>query len=195
MNVLHENRTPEYWDRIYQAGGDWMPVTPRERQMFRAYVDPDPSWKAIDVGCGRGSMTAALWVWGMEAVGYDLSPLAIEQARHRNADADVSFVRHDFNASPIPGDLAPGSLGLVVCRASLEFLDRERFLGDVRRWLNPEGVLHITTHIQEKTPPTLRHRGLPQTVVHGLGDGFRSRTRYDLTDDGSVTCLVLRGPQ
>ncbi|MET7814235.1 class I SAM-dependent methyltransferase [Streptomyces sp. NPDC005395] len=193
--ILHESRTPEYWDHQYRAGATGRPVNERERILFRAHTDPDPIWRAVDVGCGTGGMTAALWWMGVQITGYDFSKVAIDRAREAAAHTRANFVVHDFDAQAIPPELAPKTVDLIVCRHSLEFLDRARFLGDARRWLAPEGIVHITTNVEEKAPEDTRHRGLPDRVVQDLGEGgFRSRTRYDLDDDGSVTCLVLQGP-
>ncbi|GAA2612743.1 hypothetical protein GCM10010304_76460 [Streptomyces roseoviolaceus] len=193
--VIPEDRTPEYWNNLYKNGdGLFREVSPFEREMLRAYVAPDSGWRAIDVGCGTGALTARLATWGMDVTGYDLSEVAVTEAlAHHGARA--RFVVHDFTAHAIPQDLRPGTLDLAVCRLSLEYLDRARFLTDVRRWLKPEGVLHVTTYVAEKTSKVIRSGGLPDRVVQDLGCGFRTMTRYELEQDGSVTCVVLRGPQ
>ncbi|MFJ3365771.1 class I SAM-dependent methyltransferase [Streptomyces anthocyanicus] len=193
--ILHENRTPEYWDHQYRQGATWRPVDEREQILFRTHTDPDPVWRAVDIGCGLGEMTQALWWMGMQVQGYDFSKVAVSVARNSAWHTGATFEVHDFDTESNPPEVTPGSLDLVVCRLSLEFLDRERLLADARRWLAPEGIVHITTSVAEKEPATSRHRGLPESVVHDMGRGaFRSRTRYDLDDDGTVTCLVLRGP-
>jgi 2-polyprenyl-3-methyl-5-hydroxy-6-metoxy-1,4-benzoquinol methylase len=133
--------------------------------------------------------------WGLDVTGMDFSPFVIERARRLHGAAKhLTFRVHDFNADSIRTFLHRGSVDIVVCRLSLPFLDRERFLVDVKRWLVPQGVLHITTAVHERTPPKHRHRGLTQSEIEVLKQEWSSATRYDLENDGSITCLVLRGP-
>ncbi len=60
--------------------------------------------RAIDIGCGTGSNLIWLAQHSFQATGYDLSPLAIEKARQKAADAgvDCSFINSDFLAEDIP---------------------------------------------------------------------------------------------
>ncbi|MGW3498606.1 class I SAM-dependent methyltransferase [Streptomyces sp. NPDC001020] len=194
-SALYETSTPEFWDAEHRKDGVFREVTSFERRMFRAFVSPVSGWRAVNVGCGRGTLAACMAVWGLDVTGFDLSSVAITDARRIHAGVEhLAFVEHDFNTGIHPA-LQPGSVDLVACRLTLEFLERERFLVDVRRWLKPTGVLHVTTRVREKTPPSARFRGLPENIVEGLGDGFRTMNRYRLCHDGSVTCVVLRGPQ
>ncbi len=191
----HHLRTPEYWNSQYAHGVKFRQVSSFEASMFRAYVDPEPGMFAVDVGCGQGDMTARMATWGLDVIGVDFSPLAVTRARRRHQGIDhLNFRVHDFNVDAIPVYLRPRSVDLMVCRLSLAFLDRERFLVDVKRWLKPEGVLHITTSVHERTRPGQKHRGLTQDALKQLEQGWHSATRYDLENDGSVTCLVLRSP-
>lgn len=163
--------------------------------MFRAYVAPEPGMRAVDAGCGQGDLAARMADWGLDVTGMDFSPFVIERARRLHGAAKhLTFRVHDFNADSIRTFLHRGSVDIVVCRLSLPFLDRERFLVDVKRWLVPQGVLHITTAVHERTPPKHRHRGLTQSEIEVLKQEWSSATRYDLENDGSITCLVLRGP-
>lgn len=198
MTLIEERQqhhTPEYWNTQYAKGATFRQVSPFEASMFRAYVDPTPGMVAIDVGCGPGDMAARMATWGLDVIGVDFSPLVVARARRRHQGIDnLNFRVHDFNVDAIPVYLRPRSVDLMVCRLSLAFLDRERFIVDVRRWLKPEGVLHITTSVHERTRLGQKHRGLTQDALKQLEQGWRHATRYDLENDGSVTCLVLRAP-
>lgn len=195
MTIVHETSTPEYWNDSYESG-KFMPGIPQfERQMFRVYVDPRPGMVALDAGCGRGDFAACLEGWGLDVLGCDFSTVAIGRARSDFKDQDnVRFDVHDFNVGSAPWGLNPRSLDLVVCRLSIAYLDRHRFLVDARRWLKPTGVVHITTHVTDHAPPFMGHRGLSDEEIGDLAAGWGSCTRYDLEGDGSLTCLVLRGP-
>ncbi|MFE5842035.1 class I SAM-dependent methyltransferase [Streptomyces niveus] len=196
MSILtREDRTAGYWDDAYEQGAAFRPVSPFEERMLHAYVDPVPGMTVLEVGCGHGDYAAFLARSGLHVDAVDFSRTALEEARARHAGAGtLRFHLHDFNVAQIPGWLRPASVDLVVCRLSLAFLDRQRFLGDVRRWLKPDGVLHITTSVDERTAPAQQHRGLRQSDIDRLSDGWCTATRYDLEGDGSLTCVVLRGP-
>ncbi|GGV73887.1 hypothetical protein GCM10010277_87830 [Streptomyces longisporoflavus] len=193
--ILHETSTPQYWDALYEAGRYVHGISAFECQMFRSYVDPRPDSLALDAGCARGDFAAYLGAWGLDVLGLDFSATAIAQARRDFKDQDhLVFDVHDFVTAPIPSGIRPGTFDLVVCRLSLPYLDPQRFLVDARRWLKPTGVLHITTHITERMPPGLRHRGLPKAAVEELATEWEHAVRYDLDGDGALTCVVLRGP-
>lgn len=196
MTIVRETSTPEYWNSLYEAGKHVVPaITDFERQRFLAYVAAKPRMVALDAGCGRGEFAAYLGGLGLDVLGLDFSAAALGEARRNLTGQDnVTFALHDFNADSIHRGLQPGSLDLVVCRLSLAYLDRHRFLVDARRWLKPTGVLHITTHVTDLAPPFLRNRGLPDAAVDELAARWGSCARYDLEGDGSLTCLVLRGP-
>ncbi|MGC5077212.1 class I SAM-dependent methyltransferase [Agrococcus sp. DT81.2] len=59
---------------------------------------PDPPGRALDLGCGRGMHTPALAARGWEAVGVDLVPTAIDQARRR--DPTSTYAVGDVTALP-----------------------------------------------------------------------------------------------
>lgn len=195
MTIVRESSTPDYWNSLYESGTFIPGVSRFERQMFRAYVGPKPEMFALDAGCGSGCFAAYLGAWGLDVLGCDFSTAAISKARSDlKAQDNIRFDLHDFNASSAPWGLNPGSVDIVVCRLSIAYLDRHRFLVDARRWLKPTGVLHITTHVTDHAPPFMRHRGLTDEEIGDLATGWGSCTRYDLEGDSSLTCLVLRGP-
>jgi 2-polyprenyl-3-methyl-5-hydroxy-6-metoxy-1,4-benzoquinol methylase len=68
----------------------------------------------VDVGCGAGGMVLLLAQAfpACQVVGYDISQHALELARKRQAEADVSNVAfHDPRDTPLPDD---GSVGFVT---------------------------------------------------------------------------------
>ncbi|MFI2102434.1 class I SAM-dependent methyltransferase [Isoptericola sp. NPDC019693] len=76
--------------RMYRFG-----ITPWERSARAAWADvsavldreeegrPRPPGRALDLGCGRGTYTPELARRGWDAVGVDVVPRAIEEARRR----------------------------------------------------------------------------------------------------------------
>ncbi|MFH8772023.1 class I SAM-dependent methyltransferase [Streptomyces sp. NPDC017958] len=197
LNVVHERQTPEYWNRLYKAGYRVKEPEAFERQMFRNYAMVKSGMLAVDVGCGRGHMSAVMAKWGLMVLAYDFSIVAIEDALASHADYgdQLSFVRHDFDGDAIPPELVPGTVDIISCRHSFEFLDRARFLGDARRWLTSSGVLQITTHRAKRMPPTAEHPGLRDEEIEELGKGWRHMTTYGLDTGDSLIGIVLRGPR
>ncbi|MFI2204770.1 class I SAM-dependent methyltransferase [Streptomyces sp. NPDC020192] len=196
LSVVHEWQTPEYWDRMYSTGYRAPDPTPFERQMFRNYTTVKSGQRVVDIGCGQGHMAAHMAAWGLTVTAFDFSSVAIEHARasHQDHGDLVTYARHDFNADAIPGMLAPGSVDIVVCRHSLEFLDQSRFLSDARRWLTRSGLLQITTHRAELMPPTAPRRGLTEPQIQAVCRGWQFMTTYGLDGSGSLIGIVLRGP-
>jgi SAM-dependent methyltransferase len=95
--------------------------------------------RTLDVGCGTG--TNALWLaeQGFDVLGIDISPLAIEKARAKPAQAKCRFEVLDF----LKAEPAGGPFDFVFDRGVLHVFDeaddRARFAGHVARLLAPKG--------------------------------------------------------
>ncbi|MET9932879.1 MULTISPECIES: class I SAM-dependent methyltransferase [unclassified Streptomyces] len=183
------------WDLLYQRGAFNPSLSRRELFQLQDHADTTAGQVAVDVGTGLGTLAYMLARRGLHVTGYDASPTAIERARHLYAErCTARYEVHDFNLDTIPRQLAPGGIDLIVCRHVLPFLDKPRFLTDVRRWLHRDGVLHVTTAVTEKLPAGSKIHALPEAAVKELARGWGSCERYDLDPTGTVTALVLRGP-
>jgi ubiquinone/menaquinone biosynthesis C-methylase UbiE len=105
-----------------------------------------PGQRILDLGCGTGSLVAALKgaVPGAEVIGLDPDPLALERARRKCARAAVA-VRFDRGFSDeLP--YAAGSFERVLSSFMLHHLgteEKRRTLAEVRRVLRPGGSLHL----------------------------------------------------
>ncbi len=123
----------------------------------------------LDIACGTGFGSAILLRAGARAVlGLDMSAQALERAR--GATSGSYWARADGELLP----LRDGSFGAVTSFETIEHLERpERVLGELRRVLQPEGVLVLSTpnalhtkpvdgrpanpfHVREFTPAELR---------------------------------------
>ncbi|MEU6475321.1 class I SAM-dependent methyltransferase [Streptomyces sp. NPDC047017] len=196
VTFLKERYRPDYWDSLYRAGFQVEPPSEFERQMLRAYTGATSGMRAIDVGCGRGHLSAHLASWGLSVTGYDFSRVAIEEARTAHSDlADLlDFRVHDFDTGRPPADLEPGSVDIVVARLSLEFMDWVHLLARARHWLAPNGLVHISTHVTDLIPPACEHSGLREAQIESLRDDWNVTT-YGLDGYGGFVGLVLRdGP-
>jgi SAM-dependent methyltransferase len=145
-----ENTTRASYDRV--AGeyarrlNDELEQKPLERKLLAEFAADTPG-RLADVGCGPGHVAAYLREQGAEVVGFDLSPVMVEQARRLHPE--VEFAVGDMRALP----LAAGSLGGIAALYSLIHIPRVEVvavLGDFRRVLRPGGRLLVGFHIGEE---------------------------------------------
>lgn len=123
----------------------------------------------------------------------DASPAALALARWQGSGSNLHYAQHDFDARAIPPSLRPGTFDVIMCRNTLPYLDRERFLVDAARWLTPKGQLHLTIPVTSPhaPPPPPWARGLTVEQIRSLGAGWTQRTDYPL--DAGHVCIVLSG--
>ncbi|MEU0036121.1 class I SAM-dependent methyltransferase [Streptomyces sp. NPDC006333] len=143
------------WDAWYTRDARInLPLTDTEIGLFHEHVDAAPGMLALDAGCGTGHFTRHLATTGLGVLGMDASPTALALARRQGSGPHLHYAQHDFNAGPIPPSLQPGTFDLIICRNTLPYLNRHRFLVDAARWLTPTGQLHLTNPpIRPNTPP------------------------------------------
>lgn len=110
----------------------------RQRVLLRRF--PPGGKRVLDFGCMDGTFTLALQAAGAEAVGYDVSPAALEQAkRFRGPDSGPVFT----NDPP-----AHGRFDIVFCNEVLEHIqDDVTFVGELTKFLAPGGVVVGTTPV------------------------------------------------
>ncbi|XUM00264.1 class I SAM-dependent methyltransferase [Streptomyces venezuelae ATCC 10712] len=191
-----QHRSAAFWDNIYTRPDTvFEPIPSSERRLLQDRAGAVLGQHAMDIGTGLGEWACQMAQIGLQVTGYDSSRVAVERARklHAGHGGALRFEAHDFDADAIPSHLRTGSLDLVSCRHSLQFLEIPRFIADVRRWLRPDGVLHVTTAVTEKLRDG-RKIGMPEEHVQALAQGWREHDRYDLDDHGEITVVILRGP-
>jgi SAM-dependent methyltransferase len=97
--------------------------------------------RVLDAGCGTGSGTARLAEHAHAAVGVDVSPGAIADARQRHGD-EASFVEGDMRSLPFEA----GEFDFVVCfEAFAHVAETELVLDELRRVLRPGGTLLVSS--------------------------------------------------
>jgi 2-polyprenyl-3-methyl-5-hydroxy-6-metoxy-1,4-benzoquinol methylase len=69
--------TGGYDSRRYALINRW---NPRNLEIIRDWISPNPGDRVLDVGCGKGHVVNALRSLGVEAEGIDLNPKAAEVA-------------------------------------------------------------------------------------------------------------------
>ncbi len=102
------------------------------------------SVSVLEIGCGEGGNLLPFLEAGCARIaGIDLSESKIENARSFYSaipDGD----RIEFTAADIYDSDSAGTFDIIMMRDVLEHIhDQERFIGFVRRFLNPGGVIFI----------------------------------------------------
>ena len=98
--------------------------------------------KVLDAACGTGYGSALLGENAREVIGVDIASEAVEYARGHYASAHVHFGQADGLTLPF----ASGQFDFVVAFEIIEHLEKpEEFLKELRRVLNPNGLLLLST--------------------------------------------------
>jgi O-antigen biosynthesis protein len=123
----------ELWELLPEDRG---PAPEHVLQFVRELGEVD---RALDLGCGDGRLTTELRA--REAVGVDVSKVALERARRGAPAAELVHVEVD---AQLPLDDA--AFDLVLCADVLEHVrDVQLLLSEARRVLRPGGRLAVTT--------------------------------------------------
>jgi SAM-dependent methyltransferase len=96
----------------------------------------------LDVGCNTGYGTVRLATVARHAVGVDVSPLAIEEARRRPGAGGADFAATDGTRLPFPDE----SFDLVASFQVIEHVaEPAPYLAEIARVLRPDGTALFTT--------------------------------------------------
>jgi len=110
----------------------------RQRALLRRY--PPDGKRVLDFGCMDGIFTISLQELGGEAVGYDISPAAITQAKTFRG----SGARPVFTTVP-PG---PGQFDIIYCNEVIEHvIDDSALIGELVGYLASGGSVVGTTPV------------------------------------------------
>lgn len=135
---------------------------------------------ALELGCGTGRLTAELARTGFTALGLDISPAAIAQAREPAA-ARLEFAVHDV-ARPRP-DLV-GRFDLVLDGLALHCLTSPAARGAALRFaasaLRPGGVLLVMTVCGDPPvvpPGSVFDESIRLLTTHGVPEAYYATAR------------------
>lgn len=119
--------TARYNSRRYALINRW---NPRNLDIVLNWVNPEPGYKILDVGCGRGHLVKALTERGFEAWGIDLNPNASEIAGDLNVQT-MSAAALEF---------ADASFDTVVSFHAIEHIPPlEEAMAEIARVVKPGG--------------------------------------------------------
>jgi SAM-dependent methyltransferase len=146
-------------------------------------VQPRAGTRLLDVACGSGGFLQRALDRGLDVVGIDVSPAAIELAAKRLPGADVQV----GDAEQLP--FAPSSFGLVTCLGSLEhFPSPERGAAEIARVVRPDGKaivfvpnLFFLGHVWF----ALRHGTQPSEGGQDFSETFRTAEGWRSLLEGS----------
>jgi SAM-dependent methyltransferase len=161
------------WERAAAGFDDEPHHGLRDPAVRRAWTDllrrclPRRGGRALDVGCGTGSLSLVLAELGFTVLGIDSSPAMLEQAQAKVAAqaAHVTFERMDA-ARP---QLAPAQFDAIVCRHVLWALpEPAQVLGRWAGLLQPKGRLVLIEgrwHTGAGLPPQAVLDALPAALA------------------------------
>lgn len=138
--AAHEHYAPDYF-RQQIAKSDAKITWEYERLLHLAGVIPTPATRVLDLGCGAAPGLRYFAARGVPAIGVDVAPAALHEARALLPDS--LLVCADLDAA-LP--FADGAIDLIVLREVVEHLQRvSPLLAECRRVLRPGGRVALTT--------------------------------------------------
>ena len=154
------NRHRTFWNKEYQTSEhlalsstvaeDLVKFTRfLERQTKREYLNPRS--RALDLGCGNGrNLIYLAESFGMQGVGYDISEVAINEARAASKDLPIEYESRSI-ADPLP--IGDESVTLALDMMTSHFLkraEREALLAEIVRVLRPGGWFFFKSFLAEE---------------------------------------------
>ncbi|KAL4815528.1 S-adenosyl-L-methionine-dependent methyltransferase [Aspergillus spinulosporus] len=125
MSATHEQTQAErkdHWSsEAYSASAAFVP---KLTQTLLRYLDPQPSDKVLDIGCGDGKFTDLFLPYVSKVLGVDSSPAMIEAAKKDYGSEKAEFQVLDCCFLEQNSDIANGTWDKVVSNAALHWILR-----------------------------------------------------------------------
>ena len=178
----------EYYEELWRRLPE--DLSPPEWDLRRRFLRDRvrPGDRALDLGCGDGSFTAALAEAGAQVIGADVAQAALDRAGARHPELDLRLIPTD---GPLPFEDC--RFGLVWASEVVEHVaDTARWLSEVRRVLSPGGRLLLTTPSHGRVRLAL---GGIERFSEPLGDHLHLYTRrslHSLLDEFSFQHVDVR---
>jgi SAM-dependent methyltransferase len=166
--------TTPSWDDAY-AGSHPPPwdLGAPQPAFVRLAADGLLTGQVLDAGCGTGEQALLAASSGADALGVDISPLAIEQARGKAATRGVK-ARFEVADALSLGDLGL-SFDTIIDSGLFHVLDDDnqaRYVSSLASVLRPGGRLYLMC-FSERQPGAFGPRRVTQDELHAaFGDGW-----------------------
>lgn len=131
---------------------------------------PDRCARALDVGCGEGTLARELRRRVPHVTAIDRDAPTLEIARRHDPATDIDYVLGDFMTIPLPA----GEFDLIVSVAALHHMDAEGALTRMRELLAPGGTLAILGLARSRYPADLP-RDIAAVAVHRVHRTIRGQ--------------------
>lgn len=117
-----------------------------QRQLFRHLDELAPGSRAVDLGCGQGTIAASLSGRGFKVVASDPSPELLARARQTYSGLGVSFIEGSLDDLDT---LVPEPVDVVCCHGVVMYLPAlEPAVEKLVERLRPGGLLSLLTRNQ-----------------------------------------------
>jgi ubiquinone/menaquinone biosynthesis C-methylase UbiE len=180
----HFQQTASFWQTIYENGDVYGLIHRKRRDLVLSFVGQlklPRHAKALDIGCGAGSISIGLAAQGFSVHAIDPVPEMIMMTRRTAADSGLNVVAQTGDILHLP--FAPQSFDLVLAIGVLPWLTSySSALGQVRRVLRQGGffVTNIdnTLALHRLLDPGMNFLLRPAKKVLSpvFGGGLRSRS-------------------
>lgn len=144
------------------------------------------SGRVLDAGCGTGENALFLAERGLDVLGVDASPAAVETARTKARDRQVAAKFCVCDALDLPA--VPERFDTLIDSGLFHVLsagDRRRMIGAAHMLLRPGGTYHLLCFSGRKRRPA-PHRLSEQAILRNFGPGWRVESlvesRYHVLD-------------
>jgi 2-polyprenyl-3-methyl-5-hydroxy-6-metoxy-1,4-benzoquinol methylase len=124
-----------------------------------------PGTRALDLGCGTGSLTVLLARQGLTVEALDHSPDMLAVARSKTEaeglSGSVTFSEGDIRSIPLPD----ASFDVVTCQRVLHHVaEADAVISEVARVLKPGGVFYLSDQVLDEAPLVARLKRLWRIV-------------------------------
>lgn len=143
-------QTHWFYARSYLLGAAPWSKAPPEAEALAPFMEP--AGRALDLGCGYGRHTLYLAAHGWQAVGLDLYPWVLSQARARARQLGLSARARFFQGGvlPMPAWAPPGFdlvLDVLGPASDLRGQDLDAYAHQLKGCLAPGGTVVIYTFL------------------------------------------------
>ena len=135
---------PVDWKKIYEDGGaHWLEdVQPSKfAQSFAEELIEAGKGRLLEIGCGNGKDSILFTLAGLDVIGIDVVPEAIEAAKENAERVGVEVDFQEGNAEELT--FPDNSFDSVFSLSVLHATDIEKSLAEVARVLQPDGIAAI----------------------------------------------------